>query len=175
MKTFTYIVFVELNSASGGLCTNEIATKVNIELSDEVANQLEDFLQNYNSEKWRVAKALHKSAQHIHSRLMKGAFEHVRYILTLNAVDSGFSEFTEWDLFDEDCNNGNFDFDAKLSEEDNFAHWKVLEDEKIHNMNICEIADYYCERYGIELDFDECDYSYRFSEQGRKNCFTVWY
>lgn len=182
MKTLEYIAFVELNVAGAGPCMNEIATKVSLEMKDEDYDQLMQLVETYKGEKWKIAKAVEKELHHIHNKLMKGAMDDVRYLLTVNAVESGYSEFTERDLWEkatgldeeEDYDDEDEENHERASEED-FELWQEEEHRKIEAMSREELTQYYTDNYEIELDFDENDFSYRFTEDGRKGVFTEWF
>lgn len=168
MKNQDYIAFVELG---GGMVKNEIAIKVSVELQDDEYEALQKLISEYDGDKQHISKYIKQQCRAVHNKLSKDIFDDVRYMLVKNAVNMGYSEFTEEDLFEQDCDNGSFE-QSENEDADNFDLWKKAETDKLALMSRVEVADYLSNRYEIELDFDENDYDYRFVENGGKNVET---
>lgn len=192
MKTIEYTIFIPLKVAGCGPCLYEIATSCAVELSDELYESLTKFVAEYSGDKRKIAQAIEKWNHTLHKKLLKEAMDDARYMLTINAIQSGFTEFTEEDLFEKDRFDDDVDFDEDedVDENDNFddaayeeafEEWRKQEQEKIDGMTRGEKTSYLAERYAIELDFDENDFSYRFtnpeeeeSDNQKDKVFTEW-
>lgn len=168
MKKIDYIAFVGLG---GGMVKNEIAIAVSDELQDDECETLQKLIDNYDGDKQHISKYIKQECRSVHNKLSKDIFEDVRYMLVKNAVNMGYSEFTEEDLFEQDCESGSFE-QSQDGDSDDFELWKKAESDKLALMSRTEAADYLSKRYEIELDFDENDYDYRFVENGGKNVET---
>ena len=167
-----YIAYVELKSAGSNVYYNEIATHTSTDLKDKEYQVLNDFIANYSGETWKVSQALSIQHQSIHRKLLKEAMEDVRYMLTVNAVKSGYSEYTDEDLFENDTPS-----DEEITDEEYdqvFAKWKEEEERKLQQMSREERTEYLTKRYEIELDFDENDYLYRFCDETKTDVATDW-
>lgn len=189
MKTIEYTIFIPLKVAGCGPCLYEIATSTAVELSDEQYDSLTQFVSEYSGDRRKIAQAIEKWNHALHKKLLKEAMGDAKYMLTMNAIQSGFTEFTEEDLFEKDTDFGGNeeDEDEDFEEYDEEAYneafeaWSKQEQEKLAEMTREEKTTYLAERYEIELDFDENDFSYRFTNPDEEEdsnqkdkVFTEW-
>lgn len=157
MTQFQYTAYVRLGSGD----SNCIYTDVTIELSEEEIEKLNSLKSSYQGKPHRISQEVQHQYPGLHHKLMKEAHDDVECLLVRNAVENGYSEVYEEDLYAQDCDEGRFS--PTEDEEENTAinRWRKEETDHIESMSSKEQTAYLSKRYIIELDFDENDYDYK--------------
>lgn len=156
MAQFHYTAFVRLGSGENDC----IQTDVVCDLSEEEIGRLNAIKSAYQGKPHRISQEVQRLASGLHRKLMKGAHDDVECLLTENAVENGYSEVYEEDLYAADCEEGRFTPDKDKTEEESIVRWREEEAARVASMSRADRTAYLTQRYLIELDFDENDYSY---------------